>query len=129
VIGPYLEPQDRRRILEYLKVMDYVPDGAALEPDGSLPYESTLCDGEADVAACENAMTAARAALHAKYPQWGSEPFRNSTWEAHCSDDKAVYGSHLPAAAPDDEWAAWKLASGCGQFDLYRNPDGPFRGN
>lgn len=129
VIGPYLEPQDRRRILEYLKVMDYVPDGAALEPGGHLPYEPALCRGTPDVAACEFAMTAARSELQAKYPAWGSESFRNSTWEAHCSDDTAVYGSHLPASAPDDEWETWKLASGCSLFDLYRNPDGPFRGN
>jgi hypothetical protein len=74
-------------------------------------------------------MTAARSALQAKYPPWGSEPFRVSTWQAHCSDDSAVYGSHLPAPAPDEEWATWKLATGCSLFDLYRYPDARFRGN
>ena len=45
------------------------------------------------------------------------------------SDDAAVYGDRLPPPPPpDDEWDTWRLAEGCSLFEMYRHPEGPFRG-
>jgi hypothetical protein len=122
VIGPYLEPAERRQILEYLKVMDYVDDPQR-------DFEERLCKGEASVADCEARMDARRAELRARYPEWGSAAFNASAQQAHCSSDAVVYGKHLlPDPQPDEEWETWRMAKDCSLYDLYLNADGPFRG-
>ncbi len=122
VIGPYLEPAQRRQILEYLKVMDYVDDPQR-------DFEERLCKGEASVADCEARMDARRAELRARYPEWGSAAFNASAQQAHCSSDAVVYGKHLlPDPQPDEEWETWRMAKDCSLYDLYLNADGPFRG-
>ena len=116
VIGPYLAPDDRRRIMEYLKVMDYV----APEADNPNPYEPRLCAGEPDPAACKDDLVRRTEALAADFPPWGSPEFRRDPWQRHCSDDALVYGDHMPAAPdPDGEWATWELASDCSLYTLY----------
>jgi len=120
VIGPFLEQEQRWQILEYLKVMDYVADGG-FEPD--------LCRKEADPAACSAELARRVESLQAKVPRWGSAVFRIGKWEGHCSDDTAVYGDRLPPPPPpDDEWDTWGLAEDCSLFEMYRHPEGLFRG-
>jgi hypothetical protein len=122
IIGPFLEPEQRLQILEYLKAMDYVADGG---------FEPALCNAkaEADRAACRADLARRVADLQAKTPRWGTARFRNGQWEGHCSDDAAVYGDRLPSPPPpDDEWETWRLAEGCSLFEMYRQPEGPFRG-
>lgn len=130
VIGPYLEPEQRLQIIEYLKVMDYVAD-----PERD--YESRLCvapgtDPDPDsVAKCEAQMTEARAALLREYPVWGTEAYR--AWQEreqpHCSTDAVVYGDRLPPPpAPDESVDTMAMGDGC--LDrLLSGSEGPFRGD
>lgn len=121
VIGPYLEPEERRQIMEYLKVMDYVT-----ESDES--YESALCRGAASVAACRQQMRDAAARLREQYPEWGTPAFDASPQQVHCSSDHAVYGDRLPRdPPPDDEQDNMMLGDRCVE-KLLRNAEGPFRG-
>jgi hypothetical protein len=104
VIGRYLEPHERREIMEYLKVMDYTP--------GDVGYEPALCGGQEDRTACFASIDTAAAAEKAAHPPWGTDRFRDSASERHCSDDDKLYGSHLPPAPePDDVWDTWKMAA------------------
>ena len=122
VIGPFLEPEQRQQIVEYLKVMDYVADGG---------FEPKLCQSKdtAERAACLADLARRVADRQAATPRWGSARFRNGEWEGHCSDAAAVYGDRLPPPPPpDDEWDTWRLAEGCSLFEMYRHPEGPFRG-
>jgi hypothetical protein len=121
VIGPYLEPEQRRQIIEYLKAMDYVPD-----PDDD--YESLLCHKAEDPAGCVRKLRAETDALRAKYPEWGTPAFDASPQQAHCSSDEVVYGSHLPPAPkPDEEQDNMMLGDKCVR-DLLGRREGPFRG-
>jgi hypothetical protein len=139
VIGPYLRPEERRAILEYIKVMDYVKDDGAYEPalcredkdkdKDEDKNEDKNEDKEQRVAICEAGMDADKAALQAKYPAWGSPAFRRGIWQGHCSDNASVYGQPLPPTLePDDEWTTWRMASDCSLFDLYMSSEDPFRG-
>ena len=102
--------------------MDYVDD-----PERD--YEPLLCRDATSVPDCEAQMDAARAALQAKYPEWGSAAFNAAPEQAHCSSDTVVYGTHLlPKPKRDAEWETWRLAKDCSLFDLYLNAEGPFRG-
>ena len=87
VIGPYLKPEERRQIIQYLKAMDYVDDP-------NTQYERMLCDykSESDIAACERRLRDETAALRVKYPAWGTPAFNASPQQAHCSSDVPVYG-------------------------------------
>ena len=115
VIGPFLEVEERYRILEYIKLMDYVEP----TPSGEIPYEPDLCE-DLDRAACEAEMQAKTARLRLEHPEWGTPAFRRDQWQQHCSGDAVVYGDHMPPApAPDDEAATWELASDCSLFTLY----------
>lgn len=121
VIGPFLEPGERRQILEYLKAMDYVDDPATR-------YEPLLCGGAPDVAVCEQKLRDDTAALRSRFPAWGTPAFANSPQQAHCSSDAAVYGrARLAGPAPDDDLDDLKLARPC-LNDLLGRPEGPFRG-
>jgi hypothetical protein len=122
IIGPFLQPEERLQIVEYLKVMDYVADGG---------FEPALCNAkaEADRTACRADLARRVADRQAEFPRWGTPAFRQWEWENHCSDDAAVYGDRLPPPPPpDDEWDTWKLAEDCSLFEMYRHPEGPFRG-
>jgi len=121
VIGPYLEPQQRRQIIEYLKAMDYVPDAAS-------DYEPLLCRGAANEEQCWREMRAATDALRVKYPEWGTPAYDASPQQAHCSSDQVVYGNHLPRAPkPDEEQDNMMLGDKCVR-DLLSKREGPFRG-
>jgi hypothetical protein len=122
VIGPYLKPEERRQIIEYLKAMDYVDD-----PDTQ--YEQLLCEGAAaGVAACERQLRAATAALRSQFPAWGTPAFNASPQQAHCSSDVPVYGAkRLAGPSPDDDVDDLKLARPC-LNKLLGQSEGPFRG-
>ncbi len=121
VIGPYLEPEQRRQILEYLKIMDYVADP-------SVDYEPALCPDAASRAACEQGMNDARAARMQQYPEWGTPAYAAQPQWAHCSSDAVVYGDRLPPPpAPDEGLDTMALGDGCLKKLLSR-PEGPFRG-
>jgi hypothetical protein len=125
VIGPYLKPEQRKQIIEYLKAMDYVDD-----PDTQ--YEPLLCGGaDADkdsVAACERQLREATAALRSRFPAWGTPAFKTSPQQAHCSSDAVVYGTkRLAGPAPDDDVDDLKLARPCLK-KLLGASEGPFRG-
>jgi len=134
VIGPYLKPEQRRQIIEYLKAMDYVDDPRT-------QYEPLLCKPRkeedksndqnkdaADVAACEQRLRAETAALRARFPAWGTPAFDASPQQAHCSSDVPVYGAkRLAGPAPDDDLDDLKLARPCLKT-LLGGSEGPFRG-
>jgi hypothetical protein len=120
VIGPYLAPEERRQVIEYLKVMDYVPDAEA-------DYEPMLCRGTADVAECERQMQRASALLRERYPEWGTPAFEASPEQAHCSSDTVVYGDRLPAPKPDEDRDDMTLGDRCVER-LLRNAEGAFHG-
>jgi hypothetical protein len=123
VIGPYLKPAERRQIIEYLKAMDYVDDP-------NTQYEQLLCDykSASDIAACEQRLRDATAALRANYPAWGTPAFNASPQQAHCSSDVPVYGGkRIAGPAPDDDVDDLKLARPCLKT-LLGAPEGPFRG-
>jgi hypothetical protein len=122
VIGPYLKPEERRQIIEYLKAMDYVDD-----PDTQ--YEQLLCEGAAaGVAACERQLREATAALRSQFPAWGTPAFNASPQQAHCSSDVPVYGAkRLAGPSPDDDVDDLKLARPC-LNKLLGQSEGPFRG-
>ena len=123
VIGPYLEPQERRQIMEYLKVMDYVRD-----PERD--FEPLLCrdaDGDAAVAACEAGMEAARAELRLRYPAWGTPAFDASPGQAHCSSDEVVYGGRLAGPRPDEDFDTLAAGRRC-LHRLFGESEGAFRG-
>jgi hypothetical protein len=123
VIGPYLKPEERRQIIEYLKVMDYVE-----EPDAQ--YEERLCkhDSKAEVAACERRLQDETAALRVKFPAWGTPDFNASSQQMHCSSDVPVYGpKRVAGPPPDDDLDDLKLARRCLK-KLLGQSEGPFRG-
>ena len=121
VIGPYLEPEQRRQIIEYLKAMDYVDDPRT-------QYEPLLCEGEADVAACGQRLRNETATLRVSFPAWGTPAFDASPQQAHCSSDVPVYGSkRLAGPTPDDDVDDLKLARPCLKT-LLGASEGPFRG-
>jgi len=121
VIGPYLKPEERRQIIEYLKAMDYVDD-----PDAQ--YEELLCPDKAKVAACERQLREATAALRSRFPAWGTPAFNTSPQQAHCSSDVPVYGAkRLAGPPPDDDLDDLKLARPC-LNTLLGQSEGPFRG-
>jgi hypothetical protein len=123
VIGPYLEPVERRQIIEYLKAMDYVDDPGT-------QYETLLCNYEskADFAACEQRLREETAALRVKFPAWGTPAFNASLQQMHCSSDAPVYGAkRLAGPPPDDDLDDLKLARPCLKTLLGKS-EGPFRG-
>lgn len=123
VIGPYLKPEERRQIIEYLKAMDYVDDP-------NTQYERLLCDykSASDVAACERRLRDETAALRVNYPAWGTPAFNASPQQVHCSSDVPVYGAkRLAGPPPDDDLDDLKLARPC-LNTLLGQPEGPFRG-
>jgi len=125
VIGPYLEPVERKQIIEYLKAMDYVDD-----PDTQ--YEEQLCGGggaDADrVAACERQLREETEALRSRFPAWGTPAFNASPQQAHCSSDAVVYGRRaLAGPTPDEDLDNLKLARPC-LHKLLGQSEGPFRG-
>jgi hypothetical protein len=68
VIGPFLPPEQRRQVLEYLKVMDYVADGG---------FEPGLCkEPDPAVAKPASAVTAL-----CEFPRWGTGEFRHWAWK------------------------------------------------
>jgi hypothetical protein len=104
VIGRYLEPRERLEIMEYLKVMDYTP--------GDAGYEPALCRDREDKAACFAGIADAQKAEETAHPPWGSDAFKNSPSERHCSDDDELYGTYLPQApARDEVWNTWKMSA------------------
>jgi len=116
VIGPYLEPEQRFQILEYLKLMDYVEP----EEGEENPYEPALCPDRDTEQACQAELRRRTGELREKFPEWGTPAFRRDKWQQHCSNDELVYGDHMPKpAAPDGEWATWELASDCSLYTLY----------
>jgi hypothetical protein len=121
VIGPYLKPEQRKQIIEYVKAMDYVDDPGT-------QYERLLCESESDVAACEQQLREATAALRSRFPAWGTPAFNASPQQAHCSSDLPVYGSkRLAGPAPDDDVDDLRLARPCLK-KLLGASEGPFRG-
>jgi len=122
VIGPYLKPEERRQIIEYLKVMDYVDDPGT-------QYEPLLCKGTpAEVAACEQRLRDETAALRSRFPAWGTPAFDASPQQAHCSSDVPVYGAkRLAGPPPDEDLDDLKLARPC-LNKLLGKSEGPFRG-
>jgi hypothetical protein len=125
VIGPYLKPEERKQIIEYLKAMDYIEDPGR-------QYEDLLCGGARAakdiVAACERQLREATAALRSSFPAWGTPAFNNSPQQAHCSSDVPVYGAkRLAGPAPDDDVDDLKLARPCLKT-LLGVSEGPFRG-
>jgi hypothetical protein len=121
VIGPYLKPEERRQIIEYLKAMDYVDD-----PDTQ--YEPLLCPKGVGEAACQQQMREATEALRRSFPAWGTPAFNASKQQMHCSSDVPVYGAKRLAGPPsDDDFDDLKLARPC-LNTLLGKPEGPFRG-
>ncbi len=104
VIGRYLEPHERREIMEYLKVMDYTP--------GDVGYEPALCRDVNDKAQCIASIEADERRERSEHPPWGTVAFEKSRWEQHCSDDDLIYGDALPKTpAPDEVWNSWAMAA------------------
>jgi mono/diheme cytochrome c family protein len=120
VIGPYLEPAERRQIIEYLKAMDYVDDPEA-------QYETLLCRDAASVPACEQEMRNATTALHARYPRWGTPAFNALPQQAHCSSDTMVYGPLLAGPPSDATVDDLALARSC-LLKVFGESEGAFRG-
>jgi cytochrome c5 len=121
VIGPYLKPEERRQIIEYLKAMDYVVDPGR-------QYETLLCPDPAKRLACEKQLRDDTRKRRAEVPAWGTPAFNASPQQRHCSSDEVVYGrKRLAGPAPDDGVDDLKLARPC-LNRLLGASEGPFRG-
>lgn len=113
VIGRHLQPEERRQILEYLKLMDYAASDAPF-PEGGVPYEPALCrDHEpGQRPQCFAGLRAEYERQRAQQPEWGTAAFAAGPWESHCSDDDAYYGDALPPPPEDDDaWNTWALSA------------------
>ncbi|MEP4147877.1 MAG: di-heme-cytochrome C peroxidase [Halioglobus sp.] len=101
VIGPYLHPDERMAIIEYLKVMDYVDDGA-LEP----VLDQSIVDAEASE-------------LSARFPGYGTPAFYDG-WQGHCSYENPVYKAPpRPQLVSNDIYSDRHKSTSCSLYKLY----------
>lgn len=101
VIGPWLPPEDRWDIVEYLKVMDYVGDDE-LEAglDASLVQRT-------------------RSDLEVRYPGYGTDAYYQG-WQGHCSFEDPVYEApKRPDMLADVIYQDSQEQSSCSLYELY----------
>ncbi len=101
VIGPYLRPDERWAIMEYLKVMDYQPQGG---------YEAGLDAELVDATITE---------LRERYPGYGTEAYYEG-WQGHCSFENPVYHApKRPQLVADQIYSDRHKSADCSLYQLY----------